>query len=212
MNDASKPKVRRLFATPLIEFDLANAAALNEQLKAAIAARRAQHAGIARSNLNGWHSDTDMAKWGGEAARHVALEALKACGAYTHDMGMKGAEPRFQMGVEMWANVLPAGAVNQHHAHGGALWSAVYYVDDGGDPESGALVLLDPRFPMNRMYSPDLVFAEGGEMEETTVRIAPVPGRMVIFPSWLMHGVKPHQGDRDRISIAINIMAMLVRK
>lgn len=212
MSDPSNPRVRRLFSTPLIELDLANAPALNRALTETIAARRAAHAGISRSNVGGWHSDTEMAQWGGEAARTVALEALKACGAYTHDMGMKGSEPRFQMGIEMWANVLPAGAVNQHHAHPGALWSAVYYVDDGGDPENGPLILLDPRFPANRMYVPDLVFAENGEMEESTVKVAPIPGRMVIFPSWLMHGVKPHAGARDRISIAINVMAMRVRK
>ncbi|NWG72176.1 MAG: 2OG-Fe(II) oxygenase [Parvularculaceae bacterium] len=212
MSDPLGPRVRRLFATPLIELDLPDSAALNAALVQVIAARRATHGGISRSNVGGWHSDTEMAQWGGEAGRRVALEALKACGAYTHDMGMKGAEPRFQMGVEMWANVLPAGAVNQHHAHGGALWSAVYYVDDGGDRDSGSLVLLDPRFPMNRMYSPDLVFAENGEMEETTVRIAPTPGRMVIFPSWLMHGVRPHAGPRERISIAINVVAIRARK
>jgi uncharacterized protein (TIGR02466 family) len=212
MNDPSKPRVRRLFATPLIELDLANAPALNAALVKTIGERRAQHPGIARSNIGGWHSDNEMAKWGGEATRHVALEALKACGVYTHDLGMRVNEPRFQMGLEMWANVLPAGAVNQHHAHPGALWSAVYYVDDGGDPENGPLILLDPRFPMNRMYASDLVFAEDGVAEETTVKVQPVPGRMVIFPSWLMHGVKPHQGGRDRISIAINVMALPARK
>lgn len=212
MSDSPKPRVRRLFSTPLIELDLPDSGALNQALIEVISGRRSGHAGIARSNVGGWHSDTEMAQWGGEPARQVALQALKACGAYTHDMGMKGAEPRFQMGVEMWANVLPPGAVNQHHAHPGALWSAVYYVDDGGDPENGPLILLDPRFPANRMYVPDLVFAENGEMEESTVKIAPVPGRMVIFPSWLMHGVKPHAGVRDRISIAINVMAMRMRK
>ena len=116
------------------------------------------------------------------------------------------------MAVDMWANVLPAGAVNQMHAHPGALWLAVYYVDDGGEPDNGARTLLDPRFPMNRMGANDLVFADGGVVEEPTVHIQPVPGRMVIFPSWLMHGVKPHQGARDRVSIAINIMAVPARK
>jgi len=212
MSETDKPRVRRLFATPLIELDLPNSAELNRALIETIAARRATQASIGRSNVGGWHSDTGLAQWGGEPAREVALTALRACGAYTHDMGMQGGEPRYQMGVEMWANVLPPGAVNQQHAHAGALWSAVYYVDDGGDRENGPLLLVDPRFPMNRMYVPDLVFAENGEMEESTIQIAPVPGRMVIFPSWLMHGVKPHGGARDRVSIAINVTALRVRK
>ena len=115
------------------------------------------------------------------------------------------------MGLEMWANVSPAGASNQVHAHPGCVWSAVYYVDDGGDPESGKLVLHDPRYPMNRMAAPDLVFAADGAAEEMKYEIIPEPGKLVAFPSWLMHGVKPHQGSRDRISVALNIMAIPVR-
>jgi uncharacterized protein (TIGR02466 family) len=213
MSAFTKPRVRHLFATPLIECEIEGAAALNQTLIQAIETKRAESAGLSRSNLLGWHSDTEMAKWGGEAARRVALEALKVCGAYTHDLGVKpNAPPRFQMGVEMWANVSPPGASNQHHAHPGALWSAVYYVDDGGDEETGRLILRDPRFPMTRMYAPDLVFAENGEREENTVKIAPTPGKMVIFPSWLMHGVEPHRGPRARVSIAINVLAIPVRK
>ena len=28
---------------------------------------------------------------------------------------------------------------------------------------------------------------------------------MVMFPSWLLHGVRPYQGEGERISIAFNI-------
>jgi hypothetical protein len=34
--------------------------------------------------------------------------------------------------------------------------------------------------------------------------IYPVPGLMVVFPSYLPHAVHPHQGSRSRISIAFN--------
>lgn len=206
------PTIRALFPTNVLETRLKDASRLNAALRDIIAARKASDPGISRSNILGWHSDTDMLRWGGEPARALGLATLQLCGAHTNDRGMTvSGKPRFEMGLEMWANVSPPGASNQVHAHPGCVWSAVYYVDDGGDQESGKLVLHDPRFPMNRMTAPDLLFAANGKEEEVRVEIAPVPGKLVAFPSWLMHGVKPHQGPRDRMSIALNIMAIPVR-
>jgi hypothetical protein len=34
--------------------------------------------------------------------------------------------------------------------------------------------------------------------------ITPATGMMLLFPAWLMHGVRPYHGDRPRISIAFN--------
>ena len=33
-----------------------------------------------------------------------------------------------------------------------------------------------------------------------------MPGRMVIFPSWLRHHVPSNEGSRERISISFNLM------
>lgn len=200
-----------LFPVPVMVTKLANAESLNTALAEAIQKHKAQSQGLARSNILGWHSDTEMLKWGGEAAKSLALAMLQLCGSRTNDVGLKGNQPRYEMGMEMWANVSPAGASNQFHAHPGCIWSGVYYVDDGGDPSS-ALVLMDPNFPMNRMYAPDLQFVgENGERFPSRQEIEPEPGRMVIFPSWLNHAVKPHNGPRERISIAMNVMALPVR-
>jgi uncharacterized protein (TIGR02466 family) len=208
-----KPQVRKIFPTYILETRVKDFAALNDALRPVLTRKRSEDPGIARSNVGGgWHSDTEMLQWGGEPARRLALATLQLCGAYTHDKGLRGNTPRFEMGLEMWANVSPAGASNQAHAHPGCVWSAVYYVDDGGDAASGNLVLHDPRFPMNRMAAPDLVFAADGAIEDMRVEITPEAGKLIAFPSWLMHSVKPHRGARDRISIALNVMAIPVRK
>jgi uncharacterized protein (TIGR02466 family) len=207
-----RPIVRRLFATAVIETRIREAERLNRDLRRIILDRKATDPGISRSNVRGWHSDTEMAKWGGAPARSIALATLQFCGMHTHDRGLApGGRPRFEMGLEMWANVSPPGASNQMHAHPGCVWSAVYYVDDGGDAKTGKLVLHDPRFPMNRMAAPDLVFAVEGETEEMKFEADPEPGKLIAFPSWLMHSVQPHSGPRERISIAINIMALPAR-
>jgi uncharacterized protein (TIGR02466 family) len=205
----AEAKIRNAFPTPIIEARLSDVDARNAALAAVIRQRRESSPGLQRSNVIGWHSDTEMLQWGGDAAKALAIETLELCGKYTADIGMKENKPRYRMAMEMWANVSPPGSSNQMHSHPGALWSAVYYVDDGGDAEGGALILLDPKFPGNRMYAPDLVFQDdAGKREENQVKISPTPGAVVIFPSWLMHGVKPHAGPRDRISIAMNVMAL----
>lgn len=202
-----------LFATPLIRLQY-GVPELIAALGQAVRARRDASPGIQRSNFGGWHSDTEMVKWGGAPARELALKTLETCARFTTDAALaQGAQPRYEFGIEMWANISPAGASNQMHAHPGSLWSAVYYLDDGGDAAEGSLVLLDPRFPMNRAHAADLLFVgPGGAREESNVKIAPEPGLLLIFPSWLMHGVGPHAGPRDRISVAMNIMAAPARR
>ena len=38
-----------------------------------------------------------------------------------------------------------------------------------------------------------------------TERVTPEAGKMVIFPAWMMHGVRPYRGTAERISIAFNL-------
>ena len=213
MNDhsAAKPEVRYLFPVPVLQTTLANADALNAKLREIIINRRAGSGGVQRSNILGWHSDSEMLRWGGEPAKALALETLRVCASRTDDIGMRNNVPRYEFGIEMWANISPAGASNQAHTHPGALWSAVYYVDDGGDSEA-ALVLHDPNYPLNRMYAPDLQFVgDDNARFPTTEAIAPTPGRLVVFPSWLSHAVKASKGPGERISIAMNVMAIPAR-
>lgn len=210
---ATEPEIslNMLFATPVIEVRLPMAQQLIDPLRQAILARREQSKGIARSNILGWHSDIEMLQWGGAAAQTLAVETMKICGRYTSDIAAAQGQSRYEMGIEMWANLSPAGASNQMHCHPGSFWSASFYIDDGGDSRDGLFVAQDPRFPTVRMAAPDLVFMDAdGNRQLSQHRIAPVPGKLVIFPSWLMHSVRPHTGPRDRISVAMNILAIPV--
>ena len=214
MSNPAEVKVRTLFPTLFLETGLPDAEQLNAELKDTILGNRARSKGIQRSNFNGWHSTDDMLEWGGEAARKVAETAIATCNPYTYDTGLKeGADARYAWAVQMWANVSEAGASNQYHAHPGAFWSSVYYVDDGGDQASGMLVLQDPRFPLNKMTVPDLTVRDtAGNTERSEINLLPKPGRLIAFPGWLTHGVKPYNGPRERISIAMNLLAVPVKK
>lgn len=100
---------------------------------------------------------------------------LQICGQRTDDVGMKDGRPRYEMNMEMWANISPTNASNQMPCHPGCIWSDVYYVDDGDGPSS-KLVLQDPN------YAPDLQFVRpNGERFPVQREIEPKPGLMEIF-------------------------------
>jgi len=80
--------------------------------------------------------------------------------------------------------------------------------EDGGiaaDPSlGGELEFMDPRGSVPLMNAPHLRIA-GNLSAGSTERIRPQAGRMVIFPAWVMHGVRPYRGGAERISIAFNL-------
>ncbi len=203
-----------LFATPVIKAHWPAAQQNNPALLQVINQHRQQSGGIARSNIGGWHSDVDMAVWGGPAAIALAEYATEVAGAHMSDIHPKGKRS-FTWSVEMWANINPPGAANQQHCHPGALWSAVYYVDPGGseaDTGGGELILEDPRFPTAHMTVPDLVMkmVDGSPMRSQHA-VRPEAGMIVVFPSWLRHSVNQHRGARPRVSIALNLMVGLAQ-
>ena len=199
-----------LFPTPFIVDRLQSEEGI-EALRSAIAEERARdNEGLKISNLGGWHSNTQMIDWGGEAAKALAYKAMQMADTYTLDV-KSPQDSRFGWVPEMWANVSGKGDANQYHTHPGSFWSAVAYIDDGysGDSDAGLggqLQVLDPRMPMVRMTAPDLRITDGkGNAQQSEMSIRPATGMIVMFPSWLQHAVRPFHGVGTRISIAINL-------
>jgi len=139
----------------------------------------------------------------------LAQFATELAGAHMTDEHA-GGKREFSWRVEMWANVNAPGHSNAMHCHPGCLWSGVYYPDPGGAdaPGSGGeLMLEDPRFPTAYMTVPDLLLKRpDGKPMRSQFAIRPQAGLLVLFPSWLKHSVTPHKGDRDRVSIALNLI------
>ena len=124
-----------LFETPVGFGEISNAESLLDDLATAIKANKAASSGIKRSNEGGWHSNTDMLEWGGEAARKVADTAISIAKRMSHFEGATVDD--FDWKVTMWANVTAPRGLNALHSHPGNLWAAVLYIDMGGEPESG---------------------------------------------------------------------------
>ena len=41
-------------------------------------------------------------------------------------------------------------------------------------------------------------------LQQAHIDIEPIPGQLVIFPSWLPHQAMPYAGDQDRIIVSFN--------
>ena len=54
--------------------------------------------------------------------------------------------------------------------------------------------------------------AHSGLTEAGVASIDPVPGTLLLFPSWLSHSADLHVGDETRISIAFNVKTKLGRQ
>lgn len=210
------PEISLLFPTPLFVIEVPDAATLNAELRQVIEQREKSHPSKQHSNLGGWQSSWDMDRWGGAPAiKLLAIGRNLANRVTTNREGNVGCGPypgyfAVTWGANMWANVNRSGHGNEFHSHPGAYWSGVYYVDDGGIAADasmgGELEFMDPRGPLPAMNSPHLGFVgPGGLSGGATEMMQPKAGRLVMFPSWLLHQVRPYRGSRERISIAFNL-------
>ncbi len=208
MQNDLKVQVSALFPTPVAAVTLPDAAQHNAALKSLILERRRAGPAIEASNLGGWQSDWDMTTWGGPHTQAV-LEAAKAV-ADKLTVRRDGHPAQTAWRCNCWANVNAPGDSNEFHCHPGAFWSGTYYVDDGGTagrPDlGGAFEMMDPRGPGPALYAPHLAYAmPQGLSPGSSETLQPVSGLMLLFPSWLLHQVRPYKGNALRISIAFNL-------
>ena len=201
-------QVAPLFPTPVATAQLPEADRINAALKRLILEREAAQASTQHSNLGGWQSTWDFIDWGGPALQAVLKAGETLANRLTTDR--QGRSARVEWKINCWANVNRKGHGNEFHTHPGAYWSGVYYVDDGGagadSSLGGQLEIQDPRGVAPVMYAPLLAFAgPGGQALGAREMLQPRAGMMVMFPSWVQHGVRPYHGDGDRISVAFNL-------
>jgi uncharacterized protein (TIGR02466 family) len=186
-----------LFPTIIYIKDLPNANELNSYLEKHIVEWSNQDKGVSKTNVNGWHSQTDMNhKKEYEPLIRELFQMQNEIVKEEHlDM-----EPRLG---NMWANINPPGGYNNNHIHPNSLFSGAYYVK--AKPNSGRLALMDPR-PGVQQIMPT---RKPGKMPRELWRDAyydAVPGRLIMFPSWLWHKVELNQSNDVRISVSFNFI------
>jgi uncharacterized protein (TIGR02466 family) len=103
---------------------------------------------------------------------------------------------------DAWFHVTRRGGFFGLHNHPNASWSGVYCVDPG-QRGSGLLTFVNPLLASN-MYLDAANASMRGAFASGVRQIDLEPGQLVLFPSWVLHDVKPYEGDGERITVAFN--------
>lgn len=198
----------KLFATPVHHGSLAGGrgwAELQDELEAAVLGlQREDAAGRAWCRAHGYGGYTSYASLDDlprrmsvfdDLRRRLDREVAAFADACAFDLG--GGRLKLD---SLWVNVLKPGAAHSGHLHPGSVVSGTAYLRT--PPGAGALRLEDPRLPM-LMASPPRR-ADAGPEARTFVEIAPQPGDVVLWESWLRHEVPANRAKTERISVSFN--------
>lgn len=123
--------------------------------------------------------------------RHVARYA-EAC---AFDLG--GRKLKLD---SLWVNVLDGKGGHSGHIHPHSVVSGTLYV--ALPPGARGLRFEDPRLAMLMAAPPRR--EDAPEMLRSFVEVAPQPGDVLLWESWLRHEVPPGSGRERRISISFN--------
>lgn len=196
------------FPTMVYQYDVEDNEQLNKNLLELTYAEREKGVAVNKSNtaeLGSWHSATNLHK--NPDYEPLLIEINAALAQISKEMSY--AKDHVLKVTTMWSIINPPGNGNRAHVHPGCLWSGVYYVQ--APENAGKIEFIDPRTVLI-MNQPKYETKKKRPRDcWTKVNFKPIPGRMVIFPAWLYHGVdtnmakeKGRAGDRVILSFNIN--------
>jgi uncharacterized protein (TIGR02466 family) len=103
---------------------------------------------------------------------------------------------------EMWVNVLDTGGHQAMHNHANSFVSGVVYLTPT-HPASQTVFMKSPGGTDFAFRNDHARTTPGPYNADKWVSPEPLPGDLVLFPSYLMHAVPPNPGEQ-RISMAFN--------
>ncbi len=108
-----------------------------------------------------------------------------------------------------WFHITNNGGFHDAHTHGDCSWCGIYYLA-AGDPDTvPASGSTKAGNGVNRFYGPismgGMAVDYGGNyLRRSYIDVQPIEGRLVLFPSYLLHSALPYFGASDRIVLAFN--------
>jgi uncharacterized protein (TIGR02466 family) len=100
----------------------------------------------------------------------------------------------------LWINLLESGGVHGGHIHPHSVISGTYYV--ALPRGASAIKFEDPRLPL--MMAAPAKKATARPANKTFISVAPRPGTLLLWESWLRHEVPQNAARGQRISISFN--------
>jgi uncharacterized protein (TIGR02466 family) len=201
------PQIDTLFVTKVYRAELAedDAGALNAELDGACRSiAEDDEAGQAWCAKNAYPGYTSYASlndlpWRFPVFKRLAKAIDRHVAAFAKelDYDLKGEKLTLD---SLWINVLPPGGIHTSHIHPHSVISGTYYV---AVPEgASALKLEDPRLGF-MMAAPTRKPKAKAENRQFAY-IAPQPGTVLLWESWLRHEVPLNEAEEERISVSFN--------
>lgn len=209
------------FAVPFVLCDHPDPAALNAQLRQLFLEREsaggawANPQPLVRRNEALWESNFQLFDWPDAPVAQLRdwcwqqlYRAIGELNGYTREELL-----RLHLAAESWFHITRKGGYFALHNHPMHSWSGVYCVAPGEDAsgveDSGLLSFVSP-MAANTMYI-DMAIARMSHPYAYGARNFRLrPGQLVMFPSWVLHEVRPYLGDGERITVAFNARFRMV--
>ena len=208
-------RITDLFTTPLVEARMADHESVCAELRELFLEREQEgdkyryHRQRDTQFGSLFESKFDLFQWTeppvAKVARfcHASLgETIKRLTNFSEeDLG------KLRFNYHAWFHVTRNGGFQGLHNHQNASWSGIFCVDPGDElpdqPESGLVRFHDPRWCSFFHAEPGnlglkMPYHHGG------FDVTHHTGRLVMFPSFLMHEIFVYRGQRPRIVIAFN--------
>lgn len=187
-----------LYQTALATVDIGEIAALCQQMAVD------DEAGLAWCAENAYPGYTSYASLNDLPWRFPAFKALeklldKHVAAFAKSAAFDLGEARLKLD-SLWVNVLEPGGFHASHIHPHSVVSGTFYVSI--PPGSSAIRFEDPRLAM-MMAAPPRRKDAPAELKPF-IDIAPTPGTLLLWESWLRHEVRLNEAEDERISVSFN--------
>ena len=158
----------------------------------------------AKKVLNSYKNNDDEWTYKSDNRASVNKEVLKDHSKLTKEIEIvvNGClqEWQYELPLKMsssWFTRISKGESVYRHFHCNSLWSSVFYFED-----CCPLMLISENIPAIYIKSK----ARNGFLPYGTVEMKATKGRMIIFPSSLLHATNEHKEEEDRYSLAMNFM------
>ena len=126
--------------------------------------------------------------------QEISKVIAKYVRAYMDKRQWKG-EAKMLM-TELWVNYQEKYQYQEYHDHRERVISGIYYIDV---PEGTPGIMM--KTPLKANFD-DLFFNEDAVQEVNHLKIE--TGDILLFPSWLDHGVKANMTDSHRVNVSFN--------
>ncbi len=193
-NTSSTSDVKVLFPSIVFQHKIDGFDGVNDELIGYCYGERGRDPkGTQATNVNGWQSQPDY-----HLKESTLLDTLSRglsnIGGFRDGFGLRL--------TGLWININPPGALNNGHNHPNCDLAGVMWIKT--QENCGKIEFENPNYfshPNISGYSDDLI-------ENTDIFPAydfiPRAGEVLLFPSYLRHGVHPNTSGEDRISCSFN--------